>query len=235
MFTYIANFLRLCYLWPCIFAQDLTFCLSLIWLMYIPGFISLDCGMPYNESSYTDESTGLIFSSDANFTSSGKSGSIKVVDPAFGVEYIKPYKQLRYFPEGTRNCYNLAVMQGTHYLIRAVFLYGNYDDLKLRPKFDLYLGPNFWITINLQDPFGGSGNWIFLADGTIEEIIHMPKSNSLDICLVKTGTTTPIISALELRPLRDDTYTTKTGSLKLISRWYFSNYKPPHSPESIVR
>ncbi|CAL9226199.1 unnamed protein product [Arabidopsis halleri] len=198
------------------------------------GFISLDCGMPRNESSYTDESTGLNFSSDADFISSGESGTIKTEDPGSGVEYIKPYKQLRYFPEGTRNCYNLTVMQGTHYLIRAVFLYANYDDLKQKPRFDLHLGPNFWATINLQDIFGNIER-ISLGEGTIEEIIHMPKSNTLDICLVKTGPTTPFISALELRPLRDDTYTTTTGSLKLIARWYFSNHDSFGTPESIVR
>ncbi|CAB79045.1 receptor protein kinase-like protein [Arabidopsis thaliana] len=215
--------------------------LALIWIFLITnivdaqdqqGFISLDCGMPRNESSYTDESTGLNFSSDADFISSGKSGTIKTEDSDSGVKYIKPYKQLRYFPEGARNCYNLTVMQGTHYLIRAVFVYGNYD-LKQRPKFDLYLGPNFWTTINLQDPSGGFYYRIWLQDGTVEEVIHMPKSNNLDICLVKTGTTTPFISSLELRPLRDDTYTTTTGSLKLISRWYFR--KPFPTLESIIR
>lgn len=173
--------------------------------------------MPYNESSYIEESTGLNFSSDAGFVRSGKSGRIKTEDPSSVMAYIRPYKNLRYFPEGARNCYNLTVMQGTHYLIRAVFVYGNYDDLKRGPRFDLYLGPNFWTNINLQDQVIGKS--------TTEEIIHMPKSNSLDICLLKSGTTTPLISALEVRPLRDDTYTTKTGSLKLFSRWSFNNYE----------
>ncbi|KAL9287524.1 putative transferase [Arabidopsis thaliana] len=188
------------------------------------GFISLDCGMPRNESSYTDEYTGLNFSSDADSVSSGKSGTIKTEDSDVGL-IIKPYKQLRYFPEGTRNCYNLTVMQDTHYLIRAVFIYGNYDDLKQKPTFDIHLGPNFWATINLQNEFANV-NRIWLNDGTIEEIIHVPKSNTLDICLVKTGPTTPFISALELRPLRDDTYTTTTGSLKLFTRWSFSDSNP---------
>lgn len=197
-------------------------------MAYISGYISLDCGMPHNEPSYLEKYTGLNFSSDADFILSGKSGQIKTEDPGSGMAYIKPYKNLRYFPEGTRNCYNLTVMQDTHYLIRAVFVYGNYDDLTKGPRFDLYLGPNFWTTIDLQDQVGNVDR-ILLRDGTIEEIIHMPKSNSLDVCLVKTGTTTPLISSLELRPLKDGSYTTKTGSLKLFSRWSFSN------SESIVR
>ncbi|XP_024005149.1 probable LRR receptor-like serine/threonine-protein kinase At4g20450 isoform X2 [Eutrema salsugineum] len=193
------------------------------------GFISLDCGMPHNEPSYIEETTGLKFSSDSGFIRSGKSGRTNNEDPRLGMSNIKPYKYLRYFPEGIlRNCYNLTVMQGTHYLIRAVFVYRNYDDLKQRPIFDLYLGPNFWITINLQEEFG-SVDRFWRTDGKVEDIIHMPKSNFMDICLVKTGTTTPFISTLELRPLRDDTYTTKTGSLMLFNRWYFSN------SESFVR
>ncbi|CAN6987088.1 unnamed protein product [Brassica oleracea var. botrytis] len=215
--------------WPALLALIAIFFISNLGnVQGQEGFISLDCGMPHNESSYTEESTGLVFSSDADFIRSGKGGRTKSEDPDSGIANTKPYKYLTYFPEGTRNCYNLTVMQGTHYLIRAVFVYGNYDDLKQKPKFDLYLGPNFWTTINLQDIFGNV-NRIYVPDGTIEEIIHMPKSNYLDICLVKTGTTTPFISSLELRPLIDDSYTTKTGSLKLFYRWYFSN------TDSIVR
>lgn len=180
--------------------------------------------MPHNESSYIEETTGLNFASDVDFIASGKSGKIKNGKASYGMQYIKPYQHLRYFPEGTRNCYNLSVMQDTHYLIRAVFLYGNYDGLEQIPKFDLHLGPNFWTTIKLQEVLLDDPNRFLLENGTIEEIIHMPKSNSLDICLVKTGATTPYISALELRPLRDDTYTTKTGPLKLLHRWSFSSF-----------
>lgn len=118
---------------------------------------------------------------------------------------------LRYFPDGERNCYNLKVTQGTNYLIRASFFYGNYDGFNSIPNFDLFLGPNKWTTVNL-DATGG---------GKYEEIIHMSKLSSLQICLVKTGTTTPMISTLELRPLRSDIYISSTGSsLKLLSRSY---------------
>ncbi|CAA7017673.1 unnamed protein product [Microthlaspi erraticum] len=51
----------------------------------------------------------------------------------------------------------------------------------------------------------------------------MPKSNSLQICLVKTGPTTPMITTLELRPLGNDTYTTQTGTLKLLDRHYYAS------------
>ncbi|CAA6667505.1 unnamed protein product [Spirodela intermedia] len=48
---------------------------------------------------------------------------------------------LRSFPNGTRNCYTLSPVQsGDRYLIRAGFLYGNYDGRGSPPIFDLHIG-----------------------------------------------------------------------------------------------
>ncbi|CAA7028007.1 unnamed protein product [Microthlaspi erraticum] len=173
------------------------------------GFISLDCGLPTTEPSpYKETDTGLWFSSDATFTRSGKTGRIK--ENLEGNS--KPYKTLRYFPDGLRNCYNLSVDKGRRYLVRATFVYRNYDGLNNGPVFDLYLGPNPWAEIDLRQ-----------VNDTGEEILHIPTSDSLQICLVKNGTTTPVISTLELRPMEKDAYITKSGSLKLFFRRYYSN------------
>nr|VDD20646.1 unnamed protein product [Brassica oleracea] len=177
------------------------------------GFISLDCGLPANEPSpYKEEATGLQLSSDATFIQSGKTGRIH---PTVASRFLKPYTTLRYFPDGTRNCYNLRVEKGRNHLIRASFLYGNYDGLDNNPTFDLYLGPNPWATIDLHK----------LVNGTREEIIHIPTSNKLQVCLVKTGPTTPLISTLEVRPMGNDSYSTQSGSLNLFFRFYFSESK----------
>ncbi|KAJ0245950.1 Protein kinase domain-containing protein [Hirschfeldia incana] len=177
------------------------------------GFITLDCGLPTNDPSpYKEESTGLQFSSDATFIKSGKTG---IIQPNLASRYIKPYTTLRYFPEGTRNCYNLRVEKGRNHLIRARFLYGNYDGLDNNPTFDLYLGPNPWATIDLHRR----------VNGTKREIIHIPTSNTLQVCLVKTGTTTPVISTLEIRPMGNDSYITQSGSLELFMRIYLSESK----------
>ncbi|XP_048598127.1 probable LRR receptor-like serine/threonine-protein kinase PAM74, partial [Brassica napus] len=174
----------------------------------LSGFISLDCGLPVTEPSpYNELSTGLQFSSDAKFIQSGKIGKIQA---NLESQYLKPYTRLRYFPEGIRNCYNLPVENNRKYLIRARFVYGNYDDLNTYPQFDLHLGPNPWATIDLQE----------FVNGTVNEIIHTQTSNSLQICLVKTGKTTPMISALELRPLGNNSYNTESGSLNLFIRMY---------------
>ena len=171
----------------------------------LAGFISLDCGLPAKESPYTEKQTGLVFSSDEGFISRGKSGKVEKKDT------YMPYNVVRYFPDGVRNCYNIRVNQSTNYLIRAVFVYGNYDGHNIVPRFDLYIGPYIWTVVDS-------------SDNQEEEIIHIAKSNSLEICLVKTGPTTPFISSLELRPLRNDIYITQSGSLKLIRRGGMATY-----------
>ncbi|XP_010473989.1 PREDICTED: probable LRR receptor-like serine/threonine-protein kinase At2g28960 isoform X1 [Camelina sativa] len=176
-------------------------------------FINLDCGLHPAASPYTEPLTTLTYTSDANFTQGGKSGRVQKV----WEEAYKPFTVLRYFPDGIRNCYNLKVTSGAKYLIKALFLYGNYDGLNSGPIFDMYLGPNIWTTVDLKSS---------ILSRT-QEIIHIAKSSSLEICLVKTGKTTPIISALEQRPLRDDTYITTNGSLKLLKRYYASDLFGP--------
>ncbi|XP_018437144.1 putative receptor-like protein kinase At3g46340 isoform X2 [Raphanus sativus] len=174
------------------------------------GFISLDCGLAPSEASpYIEPDTGLWFSSDSDFIQSGKIGKI---DPSLP-KTIKSYVTLRYFPDGIRNCYNLSVKQGTNYLMRFTALYGNYDGLNITPKFDVYIGPNFWVTIDLENRISGQS----------EEIIYIPRSSSLDLCLVKTGQTTPMVTSVELRPVPNEIYITESGSLKSFKRYYLTS------------
>lgn len=194
-------------------------------LFLLQGFISLDCGLSANEPPYTDPSNKLTFSSDAKFVEGGKSGTIqKHLEPI----YYKAYTTLRYFPDGTRHCYSLNVTQDTRYLVRASFLYGNYDGMDSHPNFDLYIGRTWWDTISnpLED---SNDNWSSLQSldkeyGTSKEVIHTTWSNTLQVCLVKTDKTVPFISALELRPLSNNVYASRSGSLKRMARLYFSNF-----------
>ncbi|KAF7814188.1 putative LRR receptor-like serine/threonine-protein kinase [Senna tora] len=109
---------------------------------------------------------------------------------------------LRSFPEGKRNCYTLKPKQGKNhkYLIRAYFAYGNYDGKNQTPIFDLYVGVNYWDTVNL-------GKYYYIS-----EIIHTPTTDTIHVCLVKTVVGIPFISALELRPLNNSIYQTPLPS-----------------------
>ncbi|GMN67980.1 hypothetical protein TIFTF001_037039 [Ficus carica] len=163
------------------------------------GFISLDCGLPENSGGFTEATTQLDYISDATFINSGESNSISA---EYKVNLQRWATTVRSFPDGTRNCYTITTKKGTKYLIRALFLYGNYDGKNSTREFDLHLGPNFWDTVKIVDS----------PSLVVKEIVHLPLQNYVRLCLVKTGSGTPFISALELRPLKNTTYIAPSGT-----------------------
>ncbi|XP_027926507.1 LRR receptor-like serine/threonine-protein kinase IOS1 [Vigna unguiculata] len=169
------------------------------------GFISIDCGAPAYEN-YIESQTGINYTSDASLINTGVSMS---VESDLQGEYQKQMLTLRSFPEGKRNCYKIDITRGSKYLIKAGFLYGNYDGLNKIPKFDIHLGANRWGTVNIN-------NGSYEVD---MEIIHIPSQDYVQICLVDTGHGTPFISTLEFRTLTNDIYVTKSGSLETYIRW----------------
>ncbi|KAH0659115.1 hypothetical protein KY289_027863 [Solanum tuberosum] len=178
------------------------------------GFISLDCGIPAR-SNYTDITTGLFYTSDVGYVSGGVKNNISSTYQSNSLE--RQFLTVTSFPTGTRNCYTLTPAQGNsgRYLIRASFFYGDYDNGNDRfPYFDLYIEEKYWITIS-----------IYNASIPIrEEIIHTPSNGSINICLVKLDTTTPFISALELRPLNNTIYKAiLNSSMELFSRLNFGS------------
>ncbi|KAF3580354.1 hypothetical protein DY000_02029869 [Brassica cretica] len=152
--------------------------------------------------------TKIIYKSDANHIDSGLVGRISH-------EYTEQFEQqtwtLRSFPEGTRNCYNFNLTANQKYLIRGTFFYGNYDGLNRFSSFDLHIGPNKWSSVKLKG----------VGVDSIYEIIHVLPQDRLQVCLVKTGEMTPFINSLEIRPLKNGTYDTQSGSLITVSRFYF--------------
>ncbi|XVF74468.1 hypothetical protein PTKIN_Ptkin13bG0112600 [Pterospermum kingtungense] len=173
------------------------------------GFISLDCGLP-QDSNYTETTTELNYTSDASYVDTGISRTIL---PEFRENVQQPMWYVRSFPEGTRNCYHFRLKNGSNYLIRVSFMYGNYDLQDKTPEFDLHLGPNLWFTVRLQN---GS---TFMT----REIVHVLSSKNLYVCLVNTGKGTPFISTLELRLMVNTIYKTQTGSLDLLWRQDFAS------------
>ncbi|KAJ6855686.1 hypothetical protein NC651_040354 [Populus alba x Populus x berolinensis] len=162
------------------------------------GFISIDCGA---EEDHLDRKTGITYKTDKDFISTGKN---TVVAPEYHLTI--PYfgdmlNSLRTFPEGKRNCYTLKPRQGKNqnYSVRAFFNYGNYDSKNQAPKFDLYIGVNYWATV--------------LDVSTFYEIIHYSVTDTIYVCLVNTGTGVPFINGLDLLFMNDSPYRTMNGSL----------------------
>ncbi|KAL0562306.1 hypothetical protein IC582_002758 [Cucumis melo] len=158
------------------------------------GFLSLDCGLPANSSSYSEPWTKIDYISDAHYINTGESRSVS----SEFTTYERQLWHLRSFPHEIRNCYNISINKGTKYLVRASFLYGNYDGLNNTPKFDLYVGDTLWRTVD---------------DSYYIEIIHVSSTDKLQICLINIDQGIPFISALEFRQLPGYTYPTVSGSL----------------------
>ncbi|KAJ3704081.1 hypothetical protein LUZ61_007786 [Rhynchospora tenuis] len=171
------------------------------------GFISIDCGLPEN-GSYIDDHTKLSYISDTQFIDTGLNHNIsKEYTPSVSKQYLT----VRSFNSGTRNCYSLkSLVPGSKYLIRATFLYGNYDGLNQFSMFDLYIGVNFWKTVNISNA----------VTPVIAEVITVALADYVQVCLVNTGGGTPFISSLDLRPLKDTLYllANSTQSLALVKR-----------------
>ncbi|KAL6312538.1 hypothetical protein AAG906_029383 [Vitis piasezkii] len=173
----------------------------------IAGSISIDCGLP-EDFKYIDAKTGLQYTSDASFISSGIN---KNISSKFSSTTLhKSLTNVRSFPQGKRNCYTLRPPEGhgTMYLIRASFMYGNYDELNQVPQFDLYIGVNMWDSVKLDNA----------SHLVMKEILHAPSDDDIYVCLVNIGYGEPFISSLEVRHFHDSSYRTESGSLALYRR-----------------
>ncbi|CAM8973276.1 unnamed protein product [Rhodiola kirilowii] len=155
----------------------------------MPGFVSLDCG---GEESFTDE-LGLNWTPDAQMIF-GQTALISIAN-----ETRKQYATVRHFPADKRKyCYTLNVMLRTRYLVRATFLYGNFEDKNVFPKFDVSVGPTHWSTVVISDA------------NTIEviELIFLATERTESVCLYNGNTGQPFISTLELRKFNGSAYHT---------------------------
>ncbi|XP_074557013.1 putative LRR receptor-like serine/threonine-protein kinase At1g05700 [Curcuma longa] len=174
------------------------------------GFLSIDCGIE-SGSSYVDPTTGISYVSDAGFITTGVNRNIS--DAYVGGVSSPQLHTLRSFPDGTQNCYAFGLSPGSKYLLRAWFLYGDYDGLNGQPlAFDLRFGVNYWARVNITD--AESIYWT--------EVITVATGDS-SVCLVNTGTGAPFISGIDIRPLRDSLYpaANEGQTLILFNRWNF--------------
>ncbi|KAK4269292.1 hypothetical protein QN277_022471 [Acacia crassicarpa] len=178
----------------------------------VGGSIDIDCGL-LDVLGYTDNKTEIPYKTDSEYIDTGEDREISIEFISENLE--RTYRNVRSFPEGKRNCYTLRHPEGrnTVYLLRASFLYGNYDGLDQPPKFDLYIGVNKWDTITFDNA----------SQIVIKEILHVPPMDVVHVCLLKTDKGTPFISALQMRHLHNSIYTNKSQTLALYKRLDFGS------------
>ncbi|XP_039027371.1 probable LRR receptor-like serine/threonine-protein kinase At5g48740 [Hibiscus syriacus] len=175
------------------------FCVSLIlffgiWVVVFcdqDGFLSLTCG---GAMTYVDSSK-LTWVSDDEFINTGNVTTIDYVEDLGTSSSSVP---LRFFPESKlRNCYKLPVENvSSVVLVRARFMYKNYDGRWKPPAFLVSLGTAITSTVNLTN-----------KDPWIEEFLWPVTKVTLSFCLhaiPKGGL--PVISSLEVRPLPQGAY-----------------------------
>ncbi|KFK29474.1 hypothetical protein AALP_AA7G138400 [Arabis alpina] len=167
------------------------------------GFISVDCGGPPN-INYVDTDTGISYTWDTPFIDTGVNVNVSE-EYGYPKNPVLPFPlaDVRSFPLGTRNCYTLIPSdgKGNLYLIRATFMYGNYDGKNALPEFDLYVNVNFWSSVKFRNA----------SENVIKETLSFAESETIHVCLVNKGKGTPFISALELRPMNSSIYGTEFG------------------------
>ncbi|KAL8029896.1 hypothetical protein ABFS82_14G248900 [Erythranthe guttata] len=147
-------------------------------------FLSIDCG---SSDSYKDENS-IAWTGDDNYVKTGKSHSVQ--SAKYSVSRVMDTMRVFTFP--SKNCYHIdSVKQGQRVLVRASFLYGNYDNKSSPPIFSLYIDGAYWETVRTS-----------MWEVVYHEVVYVLKKDSISVCLwTYPGTNDPFISALEVRGL----------------------------------
>lgn len=160
------------------------------------GFLSLSCG---GARTYVD-SSNITWVSDDTYINTGNITTINYVEDSGTYSSNAP---LRFFPESQRrNCYKLPVENtSSMVLVRAQFMYKNYDRHWKPPAFLVSLGTAVTSTVNLTN-----------KDPWIEELIWPVSKATLSFCLSAIPNSgSPVISSLEVRPLPQGAYHSGMG------------------------
>ncbi|XP_066380703.1 probable LRR receptor-like serine/threonine-protein kinase At1g67720 [Miscanthus floridulus] len=159
-----------------------------------PGFISLDCRGARDRT----DAIGIQWTSDATFVSGGGQTAQLLVQNGLQ-QTQQQLTTVRYFPVDNRKyCYTMNVRNRMRYLVRATFLYGNFDNSNVYPKFDISICASPWSTIVVDDA----------TTPVVEEAIILAAAPTLSVCLSNASTGQPFISTLELRQFNGSLYYT---------------------------
>ncbi|KAK1420603.1 hypothetical protein QVD17_22325 [Tagetes erecta] len=180
--------------------MDLYWCLFYVFLFLSytkltscdqQGFWSISCGGAMN---FVD-SNNISWEPDSGYITKGNTTTVNLNSSATSST------SLRFFPDsGTRKCYKLPMNYkalASLILVRANFVYKNYDGLQQPPLFSVSLGTAIAANINLA-----------VKDPWVEEFIWQPNNREiLLLCLnsVPNGGY-PVISSIEIRPVPQGGY-----------------------------
>ncbi|KAL1207445.1 putative LRR receptor-like serine/threonine-protein kinase [Cardamine amara subsp. amara] len=180
--------------------------LSSFWVLIFSnpeGFLSLSCG----GSSYT-AAYNISWLSDNTYIETGNTTTVTYINGNSASSV-----PIRFFPDSrSRQCYKIPMSWKkdlSSVLIRATFVYRNYDSQNSPPAFQVSLGRRITTTVDLRT-----------NDPWIEELVWPVNNDSVLLCLLAVkGRGIPVISSLEVRPLPLNAYRNSLeGSSNIILR-----------------
>lgn len=152
----------------------------------VAGFRNIDCGAA---TSSVDTVTGLTWEPDSNYISS--IGKVQTVTVPTSLSTFPELNTIRFFDDSRlKNCYNLSVSDGTTYLLRATFFYGNYDNANKPPSFQLGIDATI-----LDDVYTTSSDMVY------KEYHYVAQGDTTYVCLIrKSPLFAPFISGITIKP-----------------------------------
>ncbi|GLU02424.1 hypothetical protein SLE2022_196750 [Rubroshorea leprosula] len=153
--------------------------------------VNIDCGST-SKNVYIDENS-LAWVGDDGYIQSGEPQTV----PSTIIGLTNVMSTLRVFTTGKKNCYsNIFAGKGSKVMVRASFLYGNYDKKSSPPSFDLQFDGNHWATV------------VTSSDQVVSyEAIYVTKVDYISVCVAQTSPQQfPFISAIEVGNLNGNMY-----------------------------
>lgn len=151
--------------------------------------MSLSCG---GTASFVD-SSNITWIPDSTYVTTGTTTTVNFTEGT-----SSSFIPIRFFPESKgRKCYWLPIRNvSSLVLVRAQFVYKNYDGLAKAPAFSVSLGTAIATTVNLTN-----------NDPWTEEFLWPVNKDFLPLCLnsIPDGGF-PVISSIEVRPLPQGAY-----------------------------
>ncbi|XP_059633649.1 probable LRR receptor-like serine/threonine-protein kinase At5g48740 [Cornus florida] len=182
----------------CLWFGFLLFCgIGKVALCDQDGFLSLSCG---GTSNFID-SSNIAWESDDTYVSGGNTTTVGSIEGT-----SSSHLPVRFFPDSQgRHCYRLPVKNvSSLVLVRAQFVYRNYDGLGKPPAFSVSLGTAITTTVNLTT-----------SDPRTEEFIWPANKDVVPLCFLSIPDGGfPVISSIEVRPLPQASYRSGMGDLQ---------------------
>ncbi|KAL7153748.1 hypothetical protein ABFS83_04G189300 [Erythranthe nasuta] len=147
-------------------------------------FKSIDCGS--SKTMYIDKNQ-IVWTGDEADMQNGES---KVVQTSNSVSPVMGTLRVFTSTRRKKNCYSIKASKGERVIVRASFLYGNYDGLSSPPSFDLHFDGNFWTTVDTS-----------VTEYVIyREVTYVTRLDYVSVCVAQTAPGQfPFISAIEVR------------------------------------